>query len=492
MIWALIFIIAFVVYLAVIRWNNIYSVIFSLAFFSMNILLFAYLLFIIKMSNYRYWFQAEYIVYAYISRLRISFFDIQVITNIAVILFLLSMLLLALQSGYRIRRLRRYIVYSALFAAVAVWILHFNSEHFYEKVYIMTHKPQSLSAALALKRIISFVNYAAPAVICILPAVNIIQARSTTRIRFRKKYLTALFVSYLTLIAMFCCIMLFTPMRFFYGNFDMYNFGSLGVISASTAYAVVPAVVVALITVVIVFLIKYNILEERSFIKKRFETHRTTMNSEDLRHVFHSYKNAMFSIVTLAERSLSSYGTDGGRDDINQIINCANSYSVRATEYLDMYNKDITYDGFNLSQTINEAIKRTAFPDYIRISKDFETTDDIVYGDFQALVEVFENLFINSVEAIEKKGDGSGKISVSLWIEDKYACVSVRDNGIGISKKVFKKLFTPFFTTKQTFKNWGIGLAHIKSTINLHDGYIDADGRENEYAEFQIVLPLDV
>lgn len=60
MIWALIFIIAFVVYLAVIRWNNIYSVIFSLAFFSMNILLFAYLLFIIKMSNYRYWFQAEY------------------------------------------------------------------------------------------------------------------------------------------------------------------------------------------------------------------------------------------------------------------------------------------------------------------------------------------------------------------------------------------------------------------------------------------------
>ena len=79
-----------------------------------------------------------------------------------------------------------------------------------------------------------------------------------------------------------------------------------------------------------------------------------------------------------------------------------------------------------------------------------------------------------------------------MWSEDKYVCVGIRDNGIGLSKKVLKKLFTPFFTTKQTFNNWGIGLAHVKSTVNLHDGYIDAVGRENEYAEFQVVLPLDV
>ncbi len=489
MIWTLLFIVLFVIYLASIRWNNIYSVIFSLAFFSINMLLFSYLIFIIKMSNYRYWFQAEYLVYAYLSRLKISFFDIQLITNVAMIIFLLSMMMLALQCDCSLKRILRCAV---IFLTVSAWILFFNSDHFYEKMYIMLYKPNKHKTALMLKNFVSTVNYVIPIAVCISPAINIMQLYGTTRIHFRKKYLMALFALYFIVASVFLCIVLFTPIRFFYGNFDIYNFSELDISTARMLYAVLPVVVFATITIGIVFLIKYNILEERSFIKKRFETRRTTMNAEDLCHVFHSYKNAMFSIAAIAERTLYSYGTENGKDNIKKIVTCAKSYSAQATEYLDMYNKDITYDRFNLTQVINDAVKHIDFPMNIRIKKELETNDDIVYGNYQALTDVFENLFINSIESIEKKGIDSGIITVNLWIEDKYVCVGIRDNGIGLSKKVLKKLFTPFFTTKQTFKNWGIGLAHVKSTVNLHDGYIDAVGRENEYAEFQVVLPLDV
>ena len=65
----------------------------------------------------------------------------------------------------------------------------------------------------------------------------------------------------------------------------------------------------------------------------------------------------------------------------------------------------------------------------------------------------------------------------------------MRDNGCGIDKKMMKRLFKPFASTKKTFNNWGIGLSHVKDVVDAHFGFINVKSKPNEFTEFQIILP---
>jgi signal transduction histidine kinase len=69
----------------------------------------------------------------------------------------------------------------------------------------------------------------------------------------------------------------------------------------------------------------------------------------------------------------------------------------------------------------------------------------------------------------------------------------IRDNGIGIPKKIENKIFQPFFTTKPTGQGTGLGLSLSYDIIaKEHGGKLDVDSVEGEYAEFIIWLPLNL
>lgn len=67
----------------------------------------------------------------------------------------------------------------------------------------------------------------------------------------------------------------------------------------------------------------------------------------------------------------------------------------------------------------------------------------------------------------------------------------VRDHGVGISREHMKKIFDPYFTTKQmgSVKGMGLGLAICYSVLKKHNGYITASSEEGEGAAFSIYLP---
>lgn len=67
--------------------------------------------------------------------------------------------------------------------------------------------------------------------------------------------------------------------------------------------------------------------------------------------------------------------------------------------------------------------------------------------------------------------------------------ISVRDNGMGISKQVMDKMYQPFFTTKPTGQGTGLGLSLSYDIIKAHGGDIKIETEEGEYAEFIIELP---
>jgi len=106
-----------------------------------------------------------------------------------------------------------------------------------------------------------------------------------------------------------------------------------------------------------------------------------------------------------------------------------------------------------------------------RISGRIDLLTDIRYGALWAracapLFEwVMENLIKNAVDAM----DGKGRIEVTCGLcQDNMAFIDVADTGKGISRKNFKNVFNPGFTTKK--RGWGLGLTLAKRIIEQYHG----------------------
>lgn len=127
-------------------------------------------------------------------------------------------------------------------------------------------------------------------------------------------------------------------------------------------------------------------------------------------------------------------------------------------------------------------------PSGIEIQKDIPK-DLILNIDIQRMQEVFLNLIINAVQAIESS---SGLIKISAWPDDAagMAVIKVEDTGIGIPEKNFGMIFDPFFTTKEVGVGTGLGLSIVYGILQQHQGTISVESRVGEGARFIIHLPL--
>jgi len=108
-----------------------------------------------------------------------------------------------------------------------------------------------------------------------------------------------------------------------------------------------------------------------------------------------------------------------------------------------------------------------------------------VYADPEQLVQVFNNLLKNAIQAIPE--DRAGEITVNLQANSSQIIIDIKDNGIGIDDELRNKLFVPNFTTKNT--GMGLGLAISKNIIELSGGTISFTSNLDQGTIFQITLP---
>ena len=113
----------------------------------------------------------------------------------------------------------------------------------------------------------------------------------------------------------------------------------------------------------------------------------------------------------------------------------------------------------------------------------------------QDIGRVILNLITNAFYAVdEKKKSGleSYEPTVSVITQknaDKIE-IKVADNGNGIPKNIFDKIFQPFFTTKPTGQGTGLGLSLAYDIIKAHGGVIHVETNESQGSEFSIRLPI--
>jgi signal transduction histidine kinase len=110
----------------------------------------------------------------------------------------------------------------------------------------------------------------------------------------------------------------------------------------------------------------------------------------------------------------------------------------------------------------------------------------IMFGNIGQMQEVFSNIFLNAIQAMERKG----RLCVMTrrkggeWIQ-----VVIRDNGPGIPVEFMPRLFEPFFTTKPIGRGTGLGLAISNEIIREHGGIIRAENNADKGASFYVELP---
>jgi signal transduction histidine kinase len=115
----------------------------------------------------------------------------------------------------------------------------------------------------------------------------------------------------------------------------------------------------------------------------------------------------------------------------------------------------------------------------------------MVMADEKWLVSVFVNLIINALDAMPDKGRLTVRTYGQEWGDGaRQAVVEVSDTGIGIPPEDIEKIFDPFYTTKDTGKGTGLGLAVSYSIIKDLKGDISVVSQPGEGATFTIRLPI--
>ncbi len=112
----------------------------------------------------------------------------------------------------------------------------------------------------------------------------------------------------------------------------------------------------------------------------------------------------------------------------------------------------------------------------------------LVLADSLWLGEAIGNLLTNAFEASLHKNPQIIKCTVTS--EKLYLLIKIYDNGVGIDPQKKKKIFEPFYTSKNSNYNWGMGLAYVMQTVKEHLGMIKVESVPGKYTEFYVYIPL--
>jgi signal transduction histidine kinase/CheY-like chemotaxis protein len=133
---------------------------------------------------------------------------------------------------------------------------------------------------------------------------------------------------------------------------------------------------------------------------------------------------------------------------------------------------------------------RESFRD-VEIEKTFDDLLPPIRGDEADLQNVFLNLCINAKDAM--KGQGLLKVRTKRKRHigaREFASVEIVDNGQGIDEEIREKVFQPYFTTKETGTNLGMGLYLVDKVIKEHNGFIECESEKGKGTKFTLYIPL--
>jgi signal transduction histidine kinase len=108
-------------------------------------------------------------------------------------------------------------------------------------------------------------------------------------------------------------------------------------------------------------------------------------------------------------------------------------------------------------------------------------------GDQFGLEQVFKNLILNAVDAMDGRADKTLTVTVTPPPGPAFVEVTVEDTGWGIREELLNKIFEPYFTDKS--QGNGLGLVVIKNAVEKHGGKVFVKSQVGVGTRFTVRLP---
>ncbi|EDL62754.1 ATP-binding protein [Bacillus sp. SG-1] len=235
------------------------------------------------------------------------------------------------------------------------------------------------------------------------------------------------------------------------------------------------------------------ILVHRDFTK---EYEADQMKNELVSTVSHELRTPLASVLGYTELLINrELKPERQKKYLNTIYQEANRLTVLINDFLDVQRMESgkqTYEKKYESLTpllkeVIEGIKiNTSIHDIQFVS---DADDDMVLGDRDKLLQVFQNLIQNAV----KYSPAGGNITIKLHSAPKELHVSIIDEGLGVPEEAMPNLFTKFFrvdnSDRRKIGGTGLGLAIAKEIIKAHEGDIVLSSKLGQGSTFTVILP---
>jgi len=217
----------------------------------------------------------------------------------------------------------------------------------------------------------------------------------------------------------------------------------------------------------------------------------------------HEIRNPLGAIKGAAQLLITSEGTSRSaaasdtREFLDIIVEEANRLNNVVTRFLDYARAERPgregADKVDLNQVVRKTeqlLRQEPQMKNVELRVRLDEQLPLIAGDPESLMQVFLNLGQNALQAMPDGGTLeilSTRRRRSRLGYGQFAEVRFRDTGIGIPRDRLKKLFIPFYTTKQ--KGTGLGLAISHRIINQHGGTIEVRSTIGQGSTFSVFLP---
>ncbi|MFH1349856.1 MAG: ATP-binding protein [Pseudomonadota bacterium] len=231
--------------------------------------------------------------------------------------------------------------------------------------------------------------------------------------------------------------------------------------------------------------------EQRELEEQLHQAERFAILGEMVARVSHEIKNPLGIIQSTGE--LLS-GMQDANDTQKKLSNVITEESIRlnriVTEFLDFARPQTP----NLEECqLDEIIKKNIsflHPELkkrgIRVISNLNGRSFRLLADEEQLYRAFLNILMNAIQSMK---DG-GSITITIEEEKDIFRITVQDTGCGIKEEDVRKIFNPFFTTKD--KGTGLGLSIVRKIIEGHKGTIGIESGKDAGTKVKIQLPRGI
>ena len=231
----------------------------------------------------------------------------------------------------------------------------------------------------------------------------------------------------------------------------------------------------------------------KEYVKKKImKSERLAMIGQLAAGVAHEINNPLGSILIYSHLLLEDLEEkDTQRENLEKIVNQATRCKEIVKGLLDFSRQtEPEMNQKDINKIVNEVlslVERQVMFQNIKVTKKLSKSLPMVMLDEAQIQQVFMNIVLNAVEAME----GQGELIIETTSNGEFIETKFIDTGCGISEQNIEKLFEPFFSYKKKGHGIGLGLAISYGIIKKHNGEIIVKSEVGKGSSFTIRLPLN-